>query len=79
MQIIFNGTDTEKSDLITALQHNCGCAFGPFGMRMSTCAAHVMLITDQRALNGLIDGRRRSAELILQEFLLPTDKKDVPP
>jgi len=69
--VVFNGSNEEKTALISALANNCACRFGPMNMRVSTCAAHNMLMTDQRALNGMICQRRRAAELLLQEFLLP--------
>lgn len=66
----FTGTHVERAALMLAINHNCTCCF-VYNRRMSLCSAHAMLLDEQFALNGLICQRRRAAELILQEFLIP--------
>lgn len=58
VQVTFHGTDAEGNALVDALMHSCGCTFGLMGVRTSTCRAHDMLISDQRALDGLLFMRR---------------------
>ena len=38
------------------------------GVRLATCAPHRMLTEDQRALNGLLFGRRMADRLRREEF-----------
>jgi hypothetical protein len=38
------------------------------GVRLSTCAPHEMLSSDQRAIDGLLFARRISARLRSEEF-----------
>ncbi len=70
-QIIFGGTQAEKFALLDAINRNCLCELNIMGSRLRTCAAHRMLIEDQRALDGLLFARHIADELLLQEFLLP--------
>jgi len=56
--VIWHGTLNERLDLANAVRRNCACEFGLMGVRLSTCASHHMLTEDQRALDGLLFGRR---------------------
>jgi hypothetical protein len=82
--VIWHGTRNERRDLSRAVHHNCTCEFGLMGVRLSTCASHHMLYEDQRALDGLLFGRRIARRLGHEEGLdiyrrsrgLPPDLKD---
>jgi hypothetical protein len=63
------GTPQENLDLMRAVTRNCACEFGLMGMRLTSCPAHQMLAEDQRALNGLLFGRRMAAKLLDEEWL----------
>ena len=67
-QVVFYGTQEESCALVNAIARNCACAWGALGVRTSTCAPHNMLISDQRALNGLLFMRRHVTTLALEEF-----------
>ena len=54
---------------VNAVHHNCACEFGLMGVRLSTCASHHMLNEDQRALDGLLFGRRIAGRLSDEEGL----------
>ena len=70
MAAIWNGTPSEYLELTRVLGHNCGCEFGMMGVRLTRCGAHD-LIEDQRALNGMLYGRRIAATLRDEEWLVP--------
>lgn len=57
----FHGTQLETAALQNAIANNCGCEYGVMGVRTSTCRPHEMLVSDQRALDGLVFERRRFA------------------
>jgi len=60
--VVWNGTMCEQAELLSAIEHNCGCRFDMrcgLRIRTSSCSAHDMLVHDQRALNGLLWTRRR--------------------
>jgi hypothetical protein len=67
--VIWHGTPNERRDLSNAVHHNCTCEFGLMGVRLSTCASHHMLKEDQRALDGLLFGRRIADRLSDEEGL----------
>jgi hypothetical protein len=67
--VIWHGTLHERRELSNAVRHNCSCEFGLMGVRLSTCASHHMLNEDQRALNGLLFGRRIAGRLSDEEGL----------
>ena len=62
------GSRLESQSLLDAIAHNCECEFGLTGNRLSTCGAHQMLLSGQRARNGLLFGRHLSARLKREEF-----------
>jgi hypothetical protein len=68
MQVVWHGTQQESFDLVNAIARNCTCEFGLMGVRLATCAPHRMLTEDQRALNGLLFGRRMAERLRREEF-----------
>ena len=70
--VLWHGTQTEALELLQALSRNCSCVVTAEGVRLSTCAPHEMLSSDQRAVDGLLFARRiaerlRSEELDLAE------------
>jgi hypothetical protein len=65
----WHGTPQERRDLLRALSRNCACESGPMGTRLSSCAAHRMLVEDQRALNGLVYARRLADRLRQEEWI----------
>lgn len=66
-QVFWHGTDQEKYDLLTALAHSCECIVDGDGPQ-ETCAAHKMLLTDQRALDGLVFIHRIVKRVTEEEF-----------
>jgi hypothetical protein len=63
----WNGTLIEELELIAAVERNCECVFDKMGMRLVACAAHTMLVRDQRALNGLLWTRRLANQRLAEE------------
>jgi hypothetical protein len=64
--IVFHGDRDEAAALDRALARDCCCTFDEEGRRLTTCPPHLMLTTDQRALNGLL-WMRRIRERLQQE------------
>jgi hypothetical protein len=69
MTALWHGTPRENLDLMRAVTSNCACEFGFMGMRLRSCPAHLMLAEDQRALDGLLFGRRIATRLRDEEWL----------
>ncbi len=63
----WHGTEEEIHLLFNALSRNCACGVGPDGTRQF-CGPHLMLLEDQRALDGLLFARRTRARWIAQEL-----------
>jgi hypothetical protein len=66
--VLWHGTQTEALELLQALSRNCSCVVTAEGVRLSTCAPHQMLSSDQRAVDGLLFGRRIATRLREEEF-----------
>ena len=66
--VLWHGTQTEALELLQALSRNCSCVVTAEGVRLSTCAPHEMLSSDQRAIDGLLFARRIAAQLRTEEF-----------
>ena len=66
----WHGTHNERLDLLRAIAHNCECDVDDMGVQLEACASHRLLISDQRALDGLLFGRRIANRLKRQEFEL---------
>jgi hypothetical protein len=66
--VLWHGSQTEALELLQALSRNCSCVVTAEGVRLSTCAPHEMLSTDQRAIDGLLFARRIAARLRMEEF-----------
>jgi len=67
-QVVFYGTQDETYALVNAIARICECTHGALGVLTSACASHQMLVTDQRALNGLVWMRRDVTRLRREEF-----------
>jgi hypothetical protein len=67
-RIEWNGDREESLALANAIARNCTCHFDDMGALLSTCPPHRMLTEDQRALNGLLFGRRIAERLVWGEF-----------
>ena len=65
----WNGTPGEYVELSRVLNRNCNCTFGLLGVPISRCAAH-HLTEDQRALNGLLYGRRMASRFLEEEWMI---------
>jgi hypothetical protein len=66
--VLWHGTQTEALELLQALSRNCSCVVTAEGVRLSTCAPHEMLASDQRAVDGLLFARRIAERLRGEEF-----------
>lgn len=77
-QVVWHGSQQESFDLINAIARNCTCEFGMMGVRLSTCPAHLMLMEDQRALDGLLFMRHMVDRLQAEEFERPLPKRRTP-
>jgi hypothetical protein len=66
-RIIWNGTAEEAIALLHALREHCACHVQD-GRTVAPCAAHNMLVQDQRAVDGLLFMRRMAARLLTEEF-----------
>ena len=64
----WHGTRTEGLELVQAFSRYCSCGFNAGGLRVSVCAPHEMLCSDQRAIDGLLFSRRIAARLRNEEF-----------
>ena len=51
--VMWNGTLSERLDLMAAVQHNCGCTFDGTTASLSACSSHAIL-REQRALDGML-------------------------
>lgn len=65
--ITWNGTLVEQLALRSAVEHNCTCTFNGSGVRVGFCSAHIMLRSDQRALNGLLWDRHLAKRRLAEE------------
>ncbi len=65
----WHGTREEAAELVEAIQRNCACTYDKSGVRRTLCAAHHMLVDDQRALDGLVFAKRILGSLRLEEWL----------
>jgi len=66
-RITWNGTTDEALALLQALRTHCECQVED-GRTIVSCGAHAMLVSDQRAIDGLLFMRRLAARLLTEEF-----------
>lgn len=53
--IIWHGTSAESDDLLAALDRNCTCQYEETtGAKTSNCPGHLMMLEDQKTLDGLL-------------------------
>jgi len=65
----FHGLPEERLALMAALNSNCTCQIDTeTGGTTGVCPGHAMLVSDQRALNGLLFARRQIQRFLLEEF-----------
>ena len=69
-RIVWHGTRQESLELLHAVRQHCTCEMEQ-GRMVSTCAAHLMLVRDQRAIDGLLFMRRIAERLLAEEFDFP--------
>jgi len=67
-QTVFPGDQDETLLIVNAVARNCACTYALTGAQTSMCGAHEMLVSDQRALNGLVWMRRDVTRLRREEF-----------
>lgn len=67
-KVQWHGTRTEGLELVQVLSRYCSCVFSAQGLRVSVCAPHQMLCSDQRAIDGLLFSRRIAGRLRNEEF-----------
>jgi hypothetical protein len=68
--VLWHGTQSEALELLQALSRHCSCVVTTEGIRLSTCVPHEMLVSDQRAIDGLLFARRIAPRLRAEEFNL---------
>ncbi len=78
-QTKWNGTKEEGLELLKIIERYCVCKKTAEGVRVSTCPPHKIIVSDQRALDGLLFGRRIAAKLLQEEFYIPEDAEDATP
>jgi len=66
-RITWHGTTDEALALLHALRLHCECCVDN-GCIVTPCAGHMMLVCDQRAVDGLLFMRRMTARLLAEEF-----------
>jgi hypothetical protein len=65
----WRGSLTQRAELLAALDNNCTCTIDR-GVRTDVCAAHLILIEDQRTLDGLLFAREIADQLRDEEFAI---------
>lgn len=65
---VWHGTKKESAELVNAIARNCDCTYSLNGARSHTCGGHTMLLSDQRALDGLVWMRRQAERLRREEI-----------
>ena len=80
MAVYWHGTRQEASALLHAISSHCSCEpttrdasstrtpSTPADARPRRCPAHLMLVEDQRAVNGLLFARNIVGRLLLEEW-----------
>jgi hypothetical protein len=66
-QAQFHGTQDETRELMEAIARNCECQFDEAGAVVNLCHPHKMLLTDQRALDGMLVMRVNRHYLLREE------------
>ena len=66
--VVWQGTTSERDDLLNAIARNCDCKYGLMGVRVATCAPHTALVEDQHWLNHMVFARRLAVRLQHEEW-----------
>ncbi|HYW90789.1 MAG TPA: hypothetical protein VFB50_23670 [Chloroflexota bacterium] len=74
-QAIWHGSQQASLELLEAVAHNCTCRVRE-GKTISPCAAHRMLVEDQRAIDGLLFVRNIASHLRDQELTDPRHSEE---
>jgi hypothetical protein len=69
-EAVWRGTQSEWLDLLHAIAQNCECQVDDMGVQLEACASHRLLVSDQRALDGLLFARRTADCMQRQELEL---------
>lgn len=64
---VWHGTKDEADALLAVLARNCLCKWNDDGSLNDQCGVHRMLLTDQKALDGLLFAKRIAHRLIYEE------------
>jgi hypothetical protein len=65
----WHGDQKQSDELLAALARNCECVFDDAAGKLVTpCPGHLMMTTDQRALDGLLFARYLAATWRKGEF-----------
>ena len=65
--VTWHGTESEEQELVAAVEQHCACTPPDDGDEL--CAAHHLLISDQRTLDRLVFARRIADQLRREEGL----------
>jgi hypothetical protein len=65
--VTWHGTESEEQELVAAVEQHCACTPPDDGDEL--CAAHHLLISDQRTLDRLVFARRIADKLRREEGL----------
>jgi hypothetical protein len=66
-ETVWNGTREEADKLCDILKRNCACGSAQTNSKQH-CAPHAMMLSDQRALDGLLFARHIAEQLLQEEF-----------
>lgn len=67
-QAVWHGSQSEGLALANAVAANCACKFDGMGRRTELCVPHIMIVSDQRVIDGLLFARHIVAELLIEEW-----------
>ena len=68
MAVYWHGTRQEASALLHAISSHCSCESTTRDARARRCPPHLMLVEDQRAVDGLLFARNIVGRLLLEEW-----------
>jgi hypothetical protein len=68
MQAVWNGTPEQAHELGMIVSRNCMCGAPGAGNSEQPCGPHQMMVSDQRALDGLLFARSIVVHLVHEEF-----------
>ena len=68
MAVYWHGTRQEAAALLHAISSHCSCESTAKDARPRRCPPHLMLVEDQRAVNGLLFVRNIVSRLLLEEW-----------